>query len=157
MRVGWIAVLALGLAGSLWIALGVAWWRDRSHEWETPRWDPSRFTRVPVAASAAAEPAGRGPHGTPETWVIAVNLHCPHCVTRLNGLARDCSGDRDCAPLLALIVDSPRSPSPEQVRHLPVHQVWWDSREIWRKRWGHRAYGEVMRFGGDGRYRGLLP
>ena len=150
LRTTWMvsAVIATGA----WLTLGFAWWRDRHREWETPGWNPARFTRVEVAASAAPAPTS----AAAETWVIAVNLHCPHCLARLDALAGECAQDGDCPPLLALVVDAPRMPRPQEVGSLPVAQVWWDARGVWRNRWGHRVYGEVMRFDSAGRYRGPL-
>ncbi len=40
---------------------------------------------------------------------------------------------------------------------LPGAAVWWDARGDWRRRWGHRVYGEVMSCDRAGRFLGTRP
>ena len=40
---------------------------------------------------------------------------------------------------------------------LPADETRWDSSQHWRRRWGHRVYGEVLCFEPDGRLRRTLP
>jgi hypothetical protein len=136
--------IALGalMLGSL-LALAVGWRLDRLRHWESPRLD--RAGLVLLAADGIA-PAAE------ETWLVAVHPACPHC---LQSLARMRAARRQ-APrwvrLAALIVDAPRRPPSGLAQTLAVDRVWWDSTGVWRRRWGHRIYGEVLRFDVAGRY-----
>jgi hypothetical protein len=133
-RAGWaLAVLALG-------ALGVLWHLDRTREWEAPRWDAALF-----------EVLHEGPAEEPsETWAVAVNPECRSCLVSLR--AALAARDRQRAPLrvAALVVDTPARPGGDLVRALGADAVWWDRDGRWRKRWGHRVYGEVLCFDGSG-------
>lgn len=133
---------AVGLAVGV-LALGAWWWADRAHRWERPAWRHRSF--VPLRGEAGASP------GT-TTWVMAVNPRCPHCLT---ALVRLHAAWRTRAPeekLVSLIVDTPVRPEPRTLRAVPTEQIWWDRDGIWRRRWGHRLYGELMRFDAAGRW-----
>lgn len=126
------------------ILLGGSWLADRAHRWETPEWRHRFFVRLrdgPHAASAGAP-----------TWVMAVNPRCPHCLGTLARLHADWERRGRQQELVSLIVDTPVRPSAEAVRAVPTSQVWWDRNGIWRRRWGHRIYGELMQFDGSGRF-----
>jgi len=56
-----------------------------------------------------------------------------------------------------LIVDQEREPSPRSVAMLRAETVWWDRAGVWRGRWGHRLYGELLRFDASGKYVETLP
>lgn len=135
--------LAAGAAVGGALLLGVLWSADRAHRWERPHWRPQDF--VPLRA------VPRGPSPVEGRWVIAVNPRCPHCMAALSRVhaawqRRGWHGD-----LVALIVDAPRRPGAAALRAIPSAQVWWDRGGIWRRRWGHRRYGEVIQFDGSGR------
>ncbi|HVP14459.1 MAG TPA: hypothetical protein VMS88_02880 [Terriglobales bacterium] len=128
--------VALSLAGLA--ALGWLWHLDRARVRETPRLGgPLVLLRAcPVAPEA-------------RTWLVAVNPGCPHCRQVLVRLAnRPPAGVR----VGALIVDTRRRPSAVTLRSLPGAPIWWDASNAWRRRWGHRVYGEVIRFDAAGRY-----
>jgi hypothetical protein len=130
---------ALGLALAILTAIGVLWWRDRTHVWETPRWDARRFERL--APPLVAEHA---------TWMVVVNPDCPHCRARLAELQRRPHDSRRDPALGALLVDVARRPRPPESGAPLEGGVYWDSLGIWRGRWGHRVYGEVLVFAADG-------
>ena len=136
MRVGW------GLAALALIAIGALWQFDRTRGWETPRWDPSRYEPLAVAEATAGEPG--------ETWVIAVHPGCPHCGASLRQALR--TRDRESSPIriAALIVDTERRPPATLAAELGADEAWWDSENRWRRRWGHRIYGEVLCFDARG-------
>jgi hypothetical protein len=130
------------------VVLGVmllcgAWIVDRSHRWEQPVWRHRSFIRL--RGGARAEALARAP------WVVAVNPRCGHCLTALARLRA--AGEPLVAPenVVALIVDTPERPGPGALGSIPTTQVWWDAQGIWRHRWGHRLYGEVLQFDGAGR------
>ena len=128
--------LAFALAGLA--ALGGLWQLDRSRPRETPR------LGEPLVLLRACEfaPGAR-------TWLVAVNPGCPHCRQVLARLAsRPLPGVR----VGALIVDSRSRPSAGAIASLPGAPIWWDASNAWRRRWGHRVYGEVIRFDAAGRY-----
>ncbi len=130
--VGWgMVVAALG-------ALGWLWRSDRARVWESPRLGPPLVILRAAASSARAT-----------TWLVAVNPDCPHCRDVLTRLSADSTASVHVG---ALIVDTPRRPAPATVAALPGSPIWWDARNDWRRRWGHRVYGEVMRFDARGRY-----
>ena len=54
--------------------------------------------------------------------------------------------------LIALIVDARRRPGADLLRAIPRLPVWWDRDGVWRRRWGHRLYGELIEFDPAGRY-----
>jgi len=130
--VGWaLVVTALG-------ALGWLWRLDRTRVWETPRFGSS----LVLLRGAAAAPSA-------VTWLVAVNPECSHCKVVL---ARLCARPPGGVRVGALIVDTPRRPAPSALAALPGGPIWWDVRNDWRRRWGHRVYGEVLRFDPRGRY-----
>jgi hypothetical protein len=126
------------------LALGWAWHRDRTDHWEEPEWPDDRF--VGLRAGQRSDPGGLA------TWMVPVNPRCPRCLAMLRrlhvGWARRARPER----LIALIVDVPRHPSADLLRAIPALPVWWDRDEVWRKRWGHRLYGELIEFDRSGRY-----
>jgi hypothetical protein len=131
-RLGW------ALAASALAALGWLWHLDRAREWETPGLgDPLVLVRAASADSSGG------------TWLVAVNPDCPHC---LQALARLAARPRAGVRVGALIVDTPRRPAPATLAALGVAPLWWDARGDWRRRWGHRVYGEVLCFDHRGRY-----
>jgi hypothetical protein len=146
MRFAVHLLAGLFLAGTL--ALGWAWHRDRSRPWEEPRWTPEEF--VPLRAGQRAARGGQA------TWMVTVNLRCPRCLATLRRIAAVPGGTGDTAQLAALIVDTPARPGAAAVLRLPPMPVWWDRDGVWRRRWGHRLYGELIRFDAAGRHLGTL-
>lgn len=126
------------LAGVALAALGWLWHLDRARLWQTPGLGAPL---VLVCAATADSSAG--------TWLVAVNPDCAHC---LQALARLAARPRRGLRLGALIVDTPRRPGRATVAALHVAPLWWDERGDWRRRWGHRVYGEVLCFDPRGRY-----
>ena len=139
-------VRMIGAAAALAFLLLGGWWAlDRGRQWETPSLQ-ARFSKLRTSTAPASE----------GWWLMPVNLRCPHCMESLERLRAEAVGLH--RPLLvALIVDQDRMPSGRVVGDLPVDQVWWDASGVWRHRWGHRVYGEVLRFDPRGRYLGTLP
>ena len=133
-------LFALLLALAVLTATGLAWWRDRAHRFETPRWQEARF--VPLAEASPLE--GR------ERWLVAVNLTCPHCQVHLRALAERTAARSHPPALAALIVDQPERPVALDLGVPLAGGAWWDSSNVWREAWGRRAYGETFRFGADG-------
>ena len=88
--------------------------------------------------------------------MVAVNLRCTRCLATLGRIAAEWDELHDTARLAVLIVDAPVRPGPEAVRRLPLMPVWWDRDGVWRRRWGHRLYGELIRFDAAGRHLGTL-
>ena len=139
--------LALMLALGVFVALGLAWWRDRARLFETPRFDAARFTVL----SPAAPLAGR------ERWLVAVNLDCPHCQAHLRALAARTAA-RAQPPALAVLVVDQASPPPALHLGVPLAGgAYWDRLQIWRESWGRRVYGETFRFDGLGRMLSATP
>ncbi|OGF11210.1 MAG: hypothetical protein A2W00_10165 [Candidatus Eisenbacteria bacterium RBG_16_71_46] len=132
-----------GLLAAL-LALGVLWHRDRTRQWETPRWDAGRFVLLADRDSDAGE--------LKETWVVAVHPACPHCQVSLREVVS--AREREGSPIrvAGLIVDVVRPPASATVAALPGDRIWWDARGVWRERWGHRVYGEVLCFDPAGGY-----
>jgi hypothetical protein len=143
----------IGVCVAVLIALGALWWRDRTRVWETPVWNDATFTRIDraVRESAAALDPER------ETWVVAVNPDCGHCDQSLRNAGLVAARRGDVARLEALIVDRKSRPSPSVFGNGRLDAVWWDERQVWRGRWGHRVYGEVLRFDAGGRCLGTWP
>ena len=144
MRFATHLLAGLFLAGTL--ALGWAWHRDRSRSWEEPRWTPEAF--VPLRAGQR--------RGGPDTWMVSVNLRCSRCLATLRRIAAAQGADPGAPQVAALIVDTPARPAPEAVRRLPPVPVWWDRDGVWRRRWGHRLYGELIQFDAAGRFHRTL-
>jgi hypothetical protein len=141
-------VLISTLATAVFFVLGGCWIADRGRRWETPLLDPARFAVVHDAEHARADSG----------WeMVPVNLHCPHCLASLRS-HQSARRDRPAAPsLIVLVVDLDHRPSPASVAGLGAERVWWDRLGVWRGRWGHRLYGEVLRFDARGRYLGTSP
>lgn len=126
------------LSAAALVALGWLWHVDRTHPWETPGLGaPLVLVRPGTADSSGG------------TWLVAVNPECPHCA---EALARLAARPRRGVRLGALIVDTPRRPGAATLAALPAAPVWWDAPGDWRRRWGHRVYGEVLCFDPRGRY-----
>jgi hypothetical protein len=135
MAGGWL--LGLPLAGL--VALGSAWLLDRSRPWETACWRTDRF----VLLGGHPDAGYRG-----ERWVLAVQPDCAHCMTTTPVIAD--SARRLGVRVAALLVDCRTAPDPARLRSLRVDELWWDAQDVWRRRWGHRVYGELLRFDAGG-------
>lgn len=120
------------------LALGALWLRDRTRRWEVPRWTAATF--VPIRADA--RPAG----GARATWVAVINPRCSRCVVTLQSLHGRWLRSGRPERLVALIVDTAVRPDAAALRTLPPVAVWWDRHGVWRRRWGHRLYGELIEF-----------
>jgi hypothetical protein len=129
-------------------AIAFGWMRhaDRARVWQTPRWDTTRLTLIRGAMFSSEA----------ERWVVAVNPKCPHCRAELARLVATPRGGRP-ARIDALIVDTPERPKASEIQDAPVAAVWWDARNAWRERWGHRVYGELFVFDTHGRYLRTAP
>jgi hypothetical protein len=138
-------VLVMSLALALVAGMGAWWWIDRATVYERPRWDQASFEAIAEA---------RDPRSAAETWVVAVNPACAQCMAGMAALA-DTLGVAPGAPrLFALIVDTASRP-PEMsmtrsLSHPRLDGVYWDREGVWRARWGHRMYGEILRFDAAG-------
>jgi hypothetical protein len=142
-----VGLMISTLTTTLFLVLGGCWVADRTHHWETPRLDPGRFSRV----------SDTGADGAANGWVMMpVNLRCPHCLASLRALQRSRRSGNEPG-LVVLIVDQDREPSSKSVAALRAEAVWWDRSGVWRKRWGHRLYGERLCFDAQGRYLETLP
>jgi len=140
-------LLISALTTTLFLLLGGCWVADRTHHWETPRLDAGRF---PVLRDMGTAGVAAG------SELMPINLRCPHCLASLRGLQR--SRRVGAEPrLIVLIVDQDREPSAESVAALRAETVWWDRSGVWRGRWGHRIYGEVLRFDAKGQYLETRP
>jgi hypothetical protein len=141
--------LLAGLVIAGFLALGALWAADRTRAWEVPRLVPGGFTVLRGLAGGGN--LNRG------VRLVAVHLGCPHCLEVLRRLqsapGRGDGGD----DLVVLLVDHDRRPPPAALEALGERRVWWDHRGVWRHRWGHRIYGEVLRFDRNGRYLGTTP
>lgn len=153
-RLRLITNLGAGLATLGALALGGAWLADRAHRWEQPAWQPRAFVRLErgtaVRLGAVAAPSDRP--GSRDRWVMPVNPRCSHCMTTLRRLHETWSQRAWEPDLITLIVDTPVRPGEDALVPIPTAQVWWDARGIWRGRWGHRLYGEIIQFDGAGRF-----
>ncbi len=136
-----VALNRAAWALSVLILAGIAaWWlADRTRRWEPPRWDPRRFVML-APPSPGARP----------TWMVAVNPDCPHCRARLAELLRRPRDPARDPALGVLLVDVPRRPRAVEAADRFDGGVWWDSLRVWRSRWGHRVYGEVLVFAPGG-------
>ncbi len=145
-RVG-LALIVLSLAA---LAALTVW--DRTRRWEVPRFEATRFVALVPPPAVAAPPAAQR-----ERWLMAVNPECARCRRAFpRALARR---DREAVPprLEALIVDAETRPGPAALAPFRADAVWWDSSGVWRHAWGHRVYGEILRFAPDGTLRGVEP
>lgn len=141
-----LAIVAIVLA--LVCALGLVWLRDRHAGWKRPRWSPETFTLLEGdgRASVAAE-----------RHVVAVNPLCPHCVESLDlAVARRLEAGA-AHRIAVLIVDTPERPRWGVQPGRGEDEVWWDAAGVWRRRWGHRVYGEVLVFDAAGTWLRTLP
>lgn len=141
--------LALVLAGSILVALGITWWRERGHKVQEPRWESTRFVQI------LPEQPGLG--GARERWLVAVSLECPHCQEHLRALAARTNGRAARPALAALIVDRPTRPEHLDLGVALEGGAWWDSAQVWREDWGRRMYGETFRFDVRGRLLSSTP
>lgn len=140
-----IGFAAIGLMLTFCAALGSWWWVDHNASYESPHWDASQFESIgPVATVAAVERR--------ETWVIAVNPDCHHCMAMLASLADTLAVAAAAPRLYALVIDAPVRPAGSAVTHRRLDGVFWDRDQVWRRRWGHRVYGELMRFDAAGEW-----
>lgn len=137
-----IVNLAVGALVAGTLLVGGLWLRDRTHRWERPRWPCESF--VPLRAGAGAEVRGR------PIRLVAVNPRCPRCVAALRRLHTFGPPSARQGSLVALIVDTPVRPGRDALRALPPLPVWWDRDGVWRRRWGHRLYGELIEFEATG-------
>ena len=140
------AALVVACVGAL-IALGVVWRRDRARVWEMPRFTSQAFVRLA---------GGELPEGARELWLVAVNPKCPHCTRHLAHTLIARRGEPGVRVGI-LLVDTPKPPAAEAFANVAVDGLWWDERETWRRRWGHRVYGETIVFDKAGRYLRTLP
>lgn len=77
--------------------------------------------------------------------MLVVNPSCPHCTRQIRDFLA--FGERMTArPTLALLVVDERRPPDPRAFERGADQIWWDSRDLWRGEWGHRVYGELLRF-----------
>jgi hypothetical protein len=133
-----LATLALAF-----VAIGVLRVRDAHHRWETPRWDARAFHVLRHGGDSVR---------TGETWVVPVNPSCPSCLALL---ARTTERAHDVRPrprLVALLVDTSERRALDAVWRIGTDTVAWDEDEVWRRRWGGRRYGEVLRFDAAGAF-----
>ena len=138
----WVVDVAAGVAFVL-VALLAGWWAtDRARRWELPRWSSESFELLLAAPNDE-------PHG-PRRWAVATNPRCGHCVATAWRLYDAREGEPWPAELVALIVDTPERPDVGTLLRLPPIPLWWDRENQWRKRWGHRLYGEVLEFDAAG-------
>jgi len=145
-RRGITARWAASAASLAVLALGGVWLADRTHRWERPVWRHPSFVRL------RGDPTPREP-----VWVIAVNPRCRHCVAALARVRARWQTCGHAGGLASLIVDTPVRPGAAAMAALPTTEVWWDRRGIWRRRWGHRLYGELMEFDAAGRFVRSVP
>jgi hypothetical protein len=150
---------ALLLAFVVTAALGLAWWRDRARTFQPPRWEASRFVALPApeAATRAAGGPAAATRASAERWVVAVSLACPHCQEHLRALAARTAARAARPSLTALIVDQPVRPAGLDLGVPLAGGAYWDSAQVWRERWGRRAYGETFRFDARGAFLSSTP
>ena len=128
------------------VFLGTVWAVDRGRRWDTPRLGSAGFETLRGARSVRRDSRG--------VLVVPLNPACPHCLAAWRRLTEACPGEPRCEDRVALLVDLPGRPSRAALARLNAQTVWWDRRGVWRARWGHRVYGERMRFDGSGSYLG---
>ena len=136
--------LAAGAALVLLVALGCWWASDRARRWEPPRWGHGAFESI--RSVTPGEP------GAPELWVVATSPRCPRCLATIWRLHRAVAVHAARAEVVALLVDTPARPGAGVLRRLPPIPVWWDRENVWREKWGHRLYGELLQFDRSGRH-----
>jgi len=140
---------ALMLAGAAALALGWAWHRDRTRHWEEPAWAEDTFVRLRAGQRADLRSGRRNGQAT---WMVPANPGCPRCLASLRRLHAEWARRGRRGVLAVLIVDTHRRPGAELMRTIPELPLWWDRDGIWRRRWGHRLYGELIEFDSSGRY-----
>ena len=143
MRIVWYVLAAL------FVFLGTLWAVDRERRWQVPRLPISGIESLRGSAAPLRSPRG--------IVLVPMNPGCPHCLAAWQRLMRLCPGEPGCEERVALLVDVDRPPSVRALQSLEQGAVWWDRRSVWRERWGHRVYGERMRFDGSGIYLGTSP
>lgn len=143
MRIVW-----LGLAAGV-IALGAAWMADRTRSWERPGLETAAF-EVLRGRPAAGE-------GSRDIVLVPLNPGCPRCLRSWHRLLASCTPGPRCERYVALLVDLRRPPDAALLATVAAPRLWWDRNGVWRRRWGHRIYGERIRFDAAGRYRGTSP
>jgi hypothetical protein len=67
-----------------------------------------------------------------------------------------CAGVTPRPHVVALLIDVPRLAAERAAPRVGADGVLWDARSVWRSAWGHRVYGEVLRFSAGGRLLGTL-
>jgi hypothetical protein len=127
-----LATLALAL-----VTLGALRLGDALARHETPRWDPREFHVL----RHGGEPAGAR-----ETWVVPVNPGCGSCAALLGRVVQRARSDAARPRLVALLVDTGERRARAAAWRTYADMVAWDEDQVWRRRWGHRRYGEVLRF-----------
>jgi len=150
LRIGLYALLSLVCAAAL--MLGWAWHRDRTRHWDEPTLADATFEHL--EAGQRTESGGRA------AWMVPVNPRCPRCISMLRRLRSGWVRRGRAERLIVLIVDTARRPGPEYdalLRAIPELPVWWDRDGVWRRRWGHRLYGELIEFDSAGRYLRTFP
>jgi len=134
---------------TLFVFLGTLWAVDRERRWQVPRLPISGIESLRGSAAPLRAPRG--------ILLVPVHLGCPHCLAAWRRLMRLCPGEPSCEERVALLVDVDQRPSARALGSLEASAVWWDRRGVWRERWGHRVYGERMRFDASGIYLGTSP
>jgi uncharacterized RmlC-like cupin family protein len=82
--------------------------------------------------------------------VVAVNPSCAHCLAGMTALADTLASAPGAPRLFALVVDTAARPTERSLSHPRLDGVFWDREGVWRARWGHRMYGEILRFDAAG-------
>lgn len=149
------------------VCLGTAWALSRVQYRERPRWEEAAFPRLGDAAISArtSDPAapprpgdGEGPPVSwREHWIVAVHPGCPHCRVSLESVVAARDVDRATVRLTALLVDTPEVPGDSVLATFGADELRWDRDGRWRRRWGHRVYGEVLCFDAAGKLRRTIP
>jgi hypothetical protein len=142
---GWAGWL---IGGASIVALVWLWNADRHRHWEEPRWERASFVVLRDRL--------RAPGDSADTWMVAYNQQCAHCRHNLARAARLRPTIRPAPHLAVLLIDTEAPLARHAAGALAADQVFWDSLAVWRRRWGHRVYGEVLRFDATGRYRGAV-
>jgi hypothetical protein len=135
-----VALIVLSLGG-----LAAIWTWDRTRAWETPRLDLTRFVRL-VPPAAPPGPDSLAGADSSQHWLVPVNPACDHCRRLYPAVLarRDSLAPR--ATVEALIVDAAKRPESAALAPFRGAGVLWDSTGVWRHHWGHRVYGETLRF-----------
>jgi hypothetical protein len=113
--------------------------------------------RVAIEAEAAHRAEPLGEPAPVETWAVAVNPGCALCRGSLERAQSVRRLAHTPVRLAVLVVDTPRRPHSATVALLPADELRWDSTGAWRRRWGHRIYGELLCFDRAGRFVRTIP